>query len=48
MAIARETRSAGESALHERDYRRYGLGVSVILIALSILAVRALIHKIES
>ncbi|HXB73695.1 MAG TPA: cytochrome c3 family protein [Candidatus Acidoferrales bacterium] len=47
MAIARETRSAGESALHERDFRRYGLGVSVILIALAILAIRSLIHRIE-
>jgi len=48
MAIARETRSAGENALHERDFRRYGLGVSVILIALAILAIRGLIRRIEA
>jgi hypothetical protein len=48
MAIARETRSAGESALRERDFRRYGLGVSVVLIGLAILAIRGLIRRIET
>jgi predicted CXXCH cytochrome family protein len=48
MAIARETRNAGENALHERDSRRYGLGMSVVLIALAILAIRGLIRRMES
>ena len=48
MEIARETRTAGESALREREVRRYGLGVSVVFIGLSILAIRVLIQRIES
>ena len=48
MVIARETRGAGEAALRERDFRRYGLGISVILIGLAILAIRVLIRRIET
>jgi len=48
MTVARETLQAGQAALRERDFRRYGLGVSVILIAIAILAIRGLIRRIES
>jgi predicted CXXCH cytochrome family protein len=48
MAIARETLQAGQASLRERDNRRYGLGVSVVLIAIAILAIRSLIRRIES
>jgi len=48
MAIARETLQAGQAALKEKDYRRYGLAVSVILIGIALFAVRSLIRRIES
>jgi hypothetical protein len=48
MAIARQTRKAGDFALHERDVRRWGLAVSVVLIGIAILAIRALIRRLES
>jgi predicted CXXCH cytochrome family protein len=48
MAIAKETMQAGEAALREKDYRRYGLAVSVLLIGIAILAIRGLIRRIES
>ena len=48
MAIATETLGAGQAALRERDYRRMGLAVSVILIGIAILAIRFLIRRIES
>jgi len=48
MAVARQTLQAGEDALRERDYRRWGLAVSVLFIAIAILAIRLLIRRIES
>ena len=48
MAIARETLKAGEYALHEKDTRRLGLAVSVLLIGIAILAIRVLLHRMES
>jgi len=47
MAIARDTEQSGEAALHEKDYRRWGLAVSVVLIGIAILAVRVLLRRIE-
>jgi hypothetical protein len=47
MTIARGTLKSGEEALHERDVRRYGLALSVVLIAMAILAIRGLLHRIE-
>ena len=48
MAIASATQKAGEVALHERDYRRMGLAVSVLLIGIAILAIRLLLRRMES
>jgi hypothetical protein len=48
MAIARETLQTGQASLKEKDFRRYGLAVSVILIGLAIFAVRSLIRRIEA
>jgi hypothetical protein len=48
MAIARETLEAGQAALRERNYRRLGLAVSVILIGIAIVAIRFLIRRIEA
>jgi hypothetical protein len=48
MAIAKETLAAGQAALREKDFRRWGLAVSVILIGIAILAVRFLIRRIEA
>ena len=47
MAIAKSTRKAGEFALHEKDVRRMGLAVSVLLIGIAILAIRLLLRRIE-
>jgi len=48
MGIANGTLKSGEQALHERDVRRYGLALSVVLIAMAILAIRGLLHRMES
>jgi predicted CXXCH cytochrome family protein len=47
MAIARETQKEGQAALRERDVRRLGLAISVLLIGIAILAVRTLIRRLE-
>jgi hypothetical protein len=47
MAIARSTQKAGEFALHEKDRRRLGLAVSVLLIGIVILAIRLLLRRME-
>jgi hypothetical protein len=47
MAIARSTQKAGEFALHEKDVRRMGLAVSVLLIGIAILAIRLLLRRME-
>ena len=48
MAIAKETLQAGQAALREKDVRRIGLAISVLLIAIAILAIRILLHRIEA
>jgi hypothetical protein len=48
MVIARSTQKAGEFALHEKDTRRIGLAVSVLLIGIVILAIRLLLRRMES
>jgi rRNA maturation protein Nop10 len=48
MAIAKATQKAGEFALHERNTRRLGLAVSVVLIGVAILAIRLLLRRLES
>jgi predicted CXXCH cytochrome family protein len=48
MAIAKETRGAGQAALREKDFRRLGLAISVLLIGIAILAIRVLIRRIEA
>jgi hypothetical protein len=48
MAIAKATQKAGEFALHEKDTRRMGLAVSVLLIGIVILAIRLLLRRMES
>jgi hypothetical protein len=48
MAIAQATQNAGEGALHERDFRRMGLAISVLLIGIAILAIRFLLRRMES
>jgi Cytochrome c3/Doubled CXXCH motif (Paired_CXXCH_1) len=47
MAIAGETLRAGEAALREKDVRRMGLAVSVVFIGITIIAIWALIRRIE-
>jgi hypothetical protein len=48
MAIANETKRAGESALREKDIRRFGLAVSVVFIAITIAAIWFLLRRIET
>jgi len=48
MTIAKETQAAGQAALREKDFRRWGLAVSVLLIGIAILAIRFLIRRIEA
>jgi hypothetical protein len=48
MAIAKETLDAGQAALREKNFRRWGLAVSVLLIGIAILAIRFLIRRIET
>jgi len=47
MAIAQETLRAGQTALHEKDVRRMGLAISVVFIGFTIIAILALIRRIE-
>lgn len=46
--IARETLDAANQALHEKDVRRIGLAFSVVFIVIAILAIWALIRRIET
>ena len=48
IAIANQTLRAGEAALREKDFRRIGLAVSVVFIGITILAIWALIRRIET
>jgi predicted CXXCH cytochrome family protein len=47
MAIAEETRRAGEAALREKDIRRLGLAVSVVFISITVAAIWLLIRRLE-
>jgi predicted CXXCH cytochrome family protein len=48
LKLAEKTRQAGLLALAERDFRRKGLGVSLLTIVLVVIALRLYIRKIES
>ncbi len=48
MTIAKDTRQTGEAALKEKDFRRFGLAISVVFIILTITAIWLLIRRIES
>ena len=47
-AIADETLKAGQAALHEKDIRRLGLAISVVLIVITMIAIRMLIRRLEN
>ncbi|MCW5978134.1 MAG: cytochrome c3 family protein [Bryobacteraceae bacterium] len=47
LAIAAETHNAGEEAMRERDYRRMGLGLSLIAIAATMIGLWLAIRSIE-
>lgn len=47
LKIADKTSQAGESALAERDYRRKGLGLSLLSIVIVLIGLRLYIRKIE-
>jgi len=48
LKLAKETFAAGQRALDERRFRRVGLGVSLIAIAIVLLGLRLYIRQIES
>jgi len=48
MEIAAKDYHAGQKALAERNYRRIGLGVSLVAIALALIGLRLYIRQIES
>lgn len=48
LKLAEKTQQAGMQALAERDYRRKGLGVSLLTIVIVVIALRLYIRKIES
>lgn len=48
IKVTEETFQAGRAALAERDYRRKGLGLSLIAIAIVVIALRLYIRAIES
>jgi hypothetical protein len=48
MKIAAATRHEGETALREKDQRRFGLAISVVLIAITLGAIWFLIRRIEA
>jgi len=47
LAIARQTRQAGEAALEERQNRRIGLGFSLVTIVITILCLWLAIRRLE-
>lgn len=47
MATAAKDYQAGEQALKERDYRRMGLGVSLVAIAFTLLGLRLYLKQLE-
>ncbi|HYX69108.1 MAG TPA: hypothetical protein VE825_08235, partial [Terriglobales bacterium] len=48
LQIAEKNLQAGEQALKERDYRRMGLGISLLAIVLALTGLRLYIRQIES
>ena len=48
LNIAAKNLQAGQKAMAERDYRRVGLGLSLVAIALMLLGLRLYIKRIES
>jgi hypothetical protein len=48
MAIADETLHAGQAALHDKDVRRLGLAISVVFIAITVVAIFLLIRRLEA
>ena len=46
-AVTTKTYSAGVNALHERNYRRVGLSISLLVIGTTLVGLRAWIHQIE-
>ena len=48
MAVAAETLRAGEAALKEKDYRRFGLAVSVLFIIITVVALWLVIRRLEA
>ena len=48
LAGAAKNYEAGKEALRERNYRRFGLGLSLIAIAIVLLGLRLYLKQIES
>jgi len=48
LAAAAKNYEAGKEALRERNYRRFGLGLSLIAIAIVLLGLRLYLKQIES
>jgi hypothetical protein len=48
LAVTKQTWSAGEDALRERDHRRMGLGVSLVAIFITITGLWLAIRQIEA
>jgi hypothetical protein len=48
MAIADETLHAGQAALKEKDFRRFGLAVSALFIAITVAAIWLVIRRLEA
>jgi predicted CXXCH cytochrome family protein len=47
LKVASKTHQAGEQALAERDYRRFGLGISLLAILAVVIGLRLTINSIE-
>jgi hypothetical protein len=48
LASAEKNYEAGKEALKERNYRRYGLGLSLIAIAIVLTGLKMYLKQIES
>ena len=48
MSIAGETLRAGQAALKEKDFRRFGLAISVLFIAITVAAIWLVIRRLEA
>jgi predicted CXXCH cytochrome family protein len=48
LSIALETANAGDAALREREHRRFGLGVSLVCILITLIGLWLTIRRIES